>query len=132
MSGKANGEKVLRDIIAHIPEIAQNLKLEQIKIKNKELTSVCPFHNEYNQKPSFHINLTNGKAYCDKCCYKGNIIDVYAKLEGLSIKGAVLDLIIMIKERKNQKNVWKKVSPSGIGLLDGLWLSLRLKYIQKI
>ncbi len=100
MSGKANGEKVLRDIIAHIPEIAQNLKLEQIKIKNKELTSVCPFHDEYNQKASFHIDLTTGKAHCDKCFWKGDIFKVYAKIEGLSLKGAFLDLILMTRKKE--------------------------------
>ncbi len=102
MSGKANGEKVLRDIIAHIPEIAQNLKLEQIKLKDGELTCICPFHDEYNQKPSFHINLTNGKAYCDKCYYEGNIIDTYSRIERLSIKGALLDLIIMLKRKEKR------------------------------
>ncbi|HDQ39463.1 MAG TPA: DNA primase [Desulfonatronum sp.] len=50
----------------------------------------CPFHHE--TKPSFHVNPGQGFYYCFGCQASGDIIDFYARINGLDFKQAVVQL----------------------------------------
>lgn len=50
----------------------------------------CPFHQE--TKPSFSINEEKGLFYCFGCQAAGDIIDFYARINGLEFRESVLQL----------------------------------------
>jgi len=55
--------------------------------KGKELTGLCPFHNE--KSPSFWVNDDKGAYYCFGCQAKGDLISFVQETERLSFMEAV-------------------------------------------
>ena len=47
---------------------------------------LCPFHDERN--PSFDVDLDIGFYYCWACGARGNLVDLYAKMRGITWKEA--------------------------------------------
>jgi DNA primase len=50
----------------------------------------CPFHHE--TKPSFHVHPGQGFYYCFGCQASGDVIDFYARINGLDFKQALIQL----------------------------------------
>jgi DNA primase len=50
----------------------------------------CPFHHE--TKPSFHVNPGQGFYYCFGCQASGDVIDFFARINGLDFKQALIQL----------------------------------------
>ncbi len=55
----------------------------------------CPLHRGDGRGRSFSVNLEANVFQCfDKsCCHKGDVIDLWAALHGLSLREAALDLV---------------------------------------
>lgn len=61
--------------------------------KGKEITALCPFHNDRN--PSFSINPNTGFFYCHACHEGGNFIQLYMKLKNMVYHEAMRELANM-------------------------------------
>ena len=66
------------------------------------VSMVCPFHSEND--PSLGVNVNTGQAYCFGCSWKGDIIDLVAKLENVNRLQA-LRVISSINGSSSQKFV---------------------------
>jgi len=53
-------------------------------------TAPCPFHHE--TKPSFYVHPGPGFFYCFGCQASGDVIDFYARINGLDFKQALIQL----------------------------------------
>jgi DNA primase len=53
-------------------------------------TGLCPFHHE--TKPSFSVHPGQGFYYCFGCQASGDVIDFYARINGLDFKQALIQL----------------------------------------
>jgi DNA primase len=67
--------------------IAKKVKL---KLKGKEFSGLCPFHNE--KTPSFTVNDQKGFYHCFGCGAHGDIISFMISSEGLSFPEAIKKL----------------------------------------
>lgn len=62
----------------------------QLRPAGERWMAPCPFHNE--TKPSFHVNPGRGFYYCFGCQASGDVIDFYARINGLDFKQALTQL----------------------------------------
>lgn len=62
----------------------------QLRPAGDRWVAPCPFHNE--TKPSFHVNPGRGFYYCFGCQASGDVIDFYARINGLDFKQALVQL----------------------------------------
>lgn len=80
-----------------------------LKMKGKEHSGLCPFHNE--KSPSFTVNDQKGFFHCFGCGAHGDIIGFTMQIEGLGFKDAVVKLAndysiqipIVVSEERDQK-----------------------------
>ena len=72
-------EKIITDLL--------NDGVRHIKIRDGQLTTCCPFHQENN--PSFGINLKTGLYNCFSCGEKGNIVQFVSKMKHIPIPEAI-------------------------------------------
>ena len=72
-----------------VKEILPEGKEKSINSKREYLCR-CPFHDDRN--PSFSVNLEEGVYYCFGCREKGDIIHLYAKMNDLDDKEALMEL----------------------------------------
>lgn len=57
--------------------------LRDIKPNGENIQCTCPFHkNGQERKPSFGININNGKAHCFSCNWSGDITTMISELFG--------------------------------------------------
>ena len=70
-------------------DIAKEL-LPDGELKNNESWHLCPFHEDKN--PSFSINIETGKYHCFGCGEKGDIINLYARLNNTTDAEAIKEL----------------------------------------
>lgn len=61
--------------------------IDDYKIKENELNSLCPFHDD-KDTPSFYANLKTSEFHCFGCGEKGNIITFISKIEDITTKEA--------------------------------------------
>ena len=77
-------------IAAHpLLEYCHDIGLEMRRVGG-EWKGLCPLHNE--QTPSFSVDPEKNLFYCHGCEAGGSVIDLHAKLRGLSIGEAMRDL----------------------------------------
>ena len=80
-------------IQAEMLDVINTLKLElnnqgldylrDIKPNGENIQCTCPFHkNGQERKPSFGININNGKAHCFSCNWSGDITTMISELFG--------------------------------------------------
>ncbi len=80
-------------IQAEMIDVLNTLKLElnnqgldylrDIKPNGENIQCTCPFHkNGQERKPSFGININNGKAHCFSCNWSGDITTMISELFG--------------------------------------------------
>jgi DNA primase len=62
-------------------------KKVKLKLRGKEFTGLCPFHNE--KSPSFTVNDQKGFYHCFGCAAHGDVISFVMQNEGLEYKDAV-------------------------------------------
>src|SRR4029077_20349118 len=62
----------------------------EMRRAGREWKCLCPLHDE--QTPSFSVYTEKGLFYCHGCGAGGTVIDLHAKLRGLSIGEAMGDL----------------------------------------
>lgn len=62
----------------------------QLRPAGERWVAPCPFHHE--TKPSFHVNPERGFYYCFGCQASGDVIDFYARINGLDFKQALIQL----------------------------------------
>lgn len=62
----------------------------QLRPVGERWTAPCPFHHE--TKPSFHVHPGQGFYYCFGCQASGDVIDFYARINGLDFKQALVQL----------------------------------------
>lgn len=62
----------------------------QLRPVGERWMAPCPFHHE--TKPSFHVNPGQGFYYCFGCQASGDVIDFYARINGLDFKQALIQL----------------------------------------
>lgn len=65
-------------------------KKVKLKLRGKEFTGLCPFHNE--KSPSFTVNDQKGFYHCFGCAAHGDVISFVMNNEGLDYKDAVVKL----------------------------------------
>ena len=65
--------------------------IKKAQIHGKNLTGLCPFHDDKNA--SFSVDLKTGKFCCFACGAQGNYIDFLAKTEGISTKDAYKEIL---------------------------------------
>jgi DNA primase len=65
-------------------------KKVKLKLRGKEFTGLCPFHNE--KSPSFTVNDQKGFYHCFGCAAHGDVISFVMNNEGLDYKEAVVKL----------------------------------------
>ncbi len=66
-------------------ELAQ--RYLELRPNGERWSGPCPFHQE--TKPSFHVNPGQGFFYCFGCQASGDVIDFYARINGLDFKQAL-------------------------------------------
>src|SRR5262249_15234827 len=64
--------------------LAQRLKLRRI---GADFFGICPFHKE--RTGSFSVNDAKGLFYCFGCGAKGDILDWWQRVEGMSFADAI-------------------------------------------
>ncbi|SMP42066.1 DNA primase [Desulfonatronum zhilinae] len=69
-------------------ELAQ--RYLELRPNGERWSGPCPFHQE--TKPSFHVNPGQGFYYCFGCQASGDVIDFYARINGLDFKQALTQL----------------------------------------
>ncbi|PTN37701.1 DNA primase [Desulfonatronum sp. SC1] len=69
-------------------ELAQ--RYLELRPNGERWSGPCPFHQE--TKPSFHVNPGQGFYYCFGCQASGDVIDFYARINGLDFKQALVQL----------------------------------------
>ena len=62
-------------------------KKVKLKLRGKEFTGLCPFHNE--KSPSFTVNDLKGFYHCFGCAAHGDVISFVMQNEGMNYKEAV-------------------------------------------
>ncbi len=62
-------------------------KKVKLKLRGKEFTGLCPFHNE--KSPSFTVNDLKGFYHCFGCAAHGDVISFVMQNEGMDYKEAV-------------------------------------------
>jgi len=72
------------------------------KTSDKEIRDFCPIHGGGKQK-SLSINLIKKTFFCHSCEEKGDLIDLYAKATGLTLKEALKDLSNGLNMQKETK-----------------------------
>lgn len=65
-------------------------KKVKLKLRGKEFTGLCPFHNE--KSPSFTVNDQKGFYHCFGCAAHGDVISFVMNNEGLEYRDAVAKL----------------------------------------
>jgi len=65
-------------------------KKVNLKLRGKEFTGLCPFHNE--KSPSFVVNDQKGFYHCFGCTAHGDIITFLMAIEKMDYKNAVIQL----------------------------------------
>ena len=69
---------------------SRNLTLKKASGRSGELTGLCPFHDE--STPSFYVSTEKHTYYCHGCQATGNVINLYAHLNGLDYQEAKMEL----------------------------------------
>ena len=84
---------MIEELKPYIYDIAKEI-LPEGKEKSingkKEYLAKCPFHDDHN--PSFSVNLDEGVYYCFGCGEKGDVIHLYAKMNDMDDKEALIEL----------------------------------------
>jgi 5S rRNA maturation endonuclease (ribonuclease M5) len=76
------------EIIAANPiEVVLAKRGINLKKSGADLVACCPIHKE--NTPSFHITPAKNLFYCFGCGFNGSVIDLVAKLDGITIKQAM-------------------------------------------
>ncbi len=65
-------------------------KKVKLKLRGKEFSGLCPFHNE--KSPSFTVNDQKGFYHCFGCAAHGDVISFVMQNEGMSYPDAVVKL----------------------------------------
>lgn len=65
--------------------------IKKPKISGKNLTGLCPFHNDHSN--SFSVDLETGKWHCLTEDIGGNFISFYAKIHGMDTKDAYREIL---------------------------------------
>lgn len=77
----------LRSIILTSEIVGKKVRL---KLRGKEFTGLCPFHNE--KTPSFSVNDQKGFYHCFGCGAHGDVISFVMNSEGLDYRDAIIKL----------------------------------------
>ena len=97
---------VLRDEIK-MEQVLDLLNFAHVGRSGNQLRGPCPVHG--SSKPSsrtFSVNLDTGRYYCHKCQSKGNQLELWAAVHGLSIYEAAIDLCRALGRSVPQINRW--------------------------
>ena len=84
--------EVLRNEI-RMEQVLEQLHFECAGRSGDQLRGPCPVHGSSSPKSrTFSVNLETGRYYCHKCKSKGNQLELWAAVHGLSIYEAAIDL----------------------------------------
>ncbi|MGI9323769.1 MAG: CHC2 zinc finger domain-containing protein [Pseudomonadales bacterium] len=84
--------EVLRNEIK-MEQVLKQLNFEQVGQTGDQLRGPCPVHKSSNPSSrTFSVNLDTGRYYCHKCKSKGNQLELWAAVHGLSIYEAAIAL----------------------------------------
>jgi DNA primase len=82
----------VRDAIP-MASVLELLKFVPDDQHGSQLRGSCPVHGSQNRGgPSFSVNLAKNAFRCFKCGAAGNQLDLWAKVHGLSLFDAAVDL----------------------------------------
>ena len=90
---KKGGKCMIEELKPYIYDILKEIlpKGKEVVVNGKrEYLCLCPFHTDRN--PSFYVNLDKGVYHCFGCGEKGDIIHLYAKMNHLDDKEAIIEL----------------------------------------
>ena len=67
----------------------------QLRGRGPQRRGPCPLHRGDARGRTFSVNLATNVFQCfdKKCGHKGDVIDLWAAIQGLSLRAAALDLI---------------------------------------
>ena len=84
--------EVLRNKI-RMSQVLEQLHFELVAQTGDQLRGPCPVHRSSNPSSrTFSVNLDTGRYCCHKCKSKGNQLELWAAVHGLSIYEAAIDL----------------------------------------
>jgi DNA primase len=92
----------------------------ELRPTGERWTGRCPFHHE--TKPSFHVIPSQGFYYCFGCQASGDVIDFYARINGMDFKQAVIQLA----RETGVELDFKQISPQEKKDLEELQVYLRM------
>lgn len=80
----------VRRIKARLDFVELARRYLELRPNGERWSGPCPFHQE--TRPSFHVNPGQGFYYCFGCQASGDVIDFYARINGLDFKQALTQL----------------------------------------
>lgn len=84
---------MIKELLPHVSSIAAELLPESKPDRRGELWARCPFHKNGGEKhPSFSVNLKTGLASCKACEWSGDIIKLFADMNGIDNRAALKEL----------------------------------------
>ncbi|TVR00730.1 MAG: DNA primase [Desulfovibrionales bacterium] len=81
---------VVQRIKSRLDFVALAQRYLELRPNGERWSGPCPFHQESN--PSFHVNPGQGFYYCFGCQASGDVIDFYARINGLDFRQALVQL----------------------------------------
>lgn len=82
--------EVLRNEIKMV-QVLELLHFERVSQSGDQLRGPCPIHGSSNPSSrTFSVNVSTGRYYCHKCQSKGNQLELWAAVHGLSIYEAAI------------------------------------------
>ncbi|WP_045218967.1 DNA primase [Desulfonatronum thioautotrophicum] len=81
---------VVQRIKSRLDFVALAQRYLELRPNGERWSGPCPFHQE--TKPSFHVNPGQGFYYCFGCQASGDVLDFYARINGLDFKQTLVQL----------------------------------------
>jgi hypothetical protein len=63
----------------------------QVQTTGRRLMVCCPVHRDTN--PSMEVNIERQHVTCFGCGFRGDVIDLYARLHGMDNRGAIREMV---------------------------------------
>src|SRR3990170_9048804 len=79
-------------------QVLEHYQINWLRGKGDELRGRCPIHKgeglpcRQAGDRTFHVNLSKGAFHCFSCHAKGNVLDLVAAMEQVSVRDAALKL----------------------------------------
>jgi len=83
-------------LVQSLVPMASVLDLLGIEVRHRKSSQIhgpCPVHKSQSKRSrSFSVNVATGLCCCHKCGFAGNPIQLWAKIKGMTLYAAAIDL----------------------------------------